>query len=190
MRTKEKIVECAKRLFNRDGYKNTSLKKIIDESGVQKGGIYYYFPNKETLAFDVIKQAGDDLVKFLNKSSHGKTAFEKIVNQLSAILDYHKQKQCKLGCIFGNSALEMSNHSELIRQAINDLFKRWGKLLQNLLEEASSEGSLKNELESKSEELSMTIVAMIEGGIMLSKTGRDCKHLKNVINSIISFICK
>lgn len=190
MQTRERIVKSAKKLFNLDGYKNTSLKKIIDETGVQKGGIYYYFSDKEAIGFEVIKKAEEDFIKFLNQSSIGETAAEKIVGQFAAILNYHKQTQCRFGCIFGNIALEMANGSEKIRKAIEVVFIKWEKLVENLLEEAAKEGDLNNGLEGETERLSKTIVAAVEGGIMLSKTGRDYHHLEIVLNSIISLIFK
>ncbi len=190
MQTRERIVKSAKKLFSLDGYKNTSLKKIIDETGVQKGGIYYYFSDKEALGFEVIKKAEEEFMKFLNSSSTGKTAVEKIVGQFAAILNYHKQNRCRLGCIFGNSALEMANSSEKIRKAIEAVFEKWEKLVENLLEEAAKEGDLNNELEKETEKLSKTVVAAIEGGIMLSKTGRDYHHLETVLNSIILLLFK
>jgi len=190
LQTRERIVKSAKKLFNIDGYKNTSLKKIIDETGVQKGGIYYYFSDKEAIGFEVIKKAEEDFIKFLNQSSIGETAAEKIVGQFAAILNYHKQTQCRFGCIFGNIALEMANGSEKIRKAIEVVFIKWEKLVKNLLEEAAKEGDLNNGLEWETERLSKTIVASVEGGIMLSKTGRNYHHLEIVLNSIISLIFK
>lgn len=190
MQTRERIVKSAKKLFNLDGYNNTSIQKIIDETGVQKGGIYYYFSDKETLGFEVIKKAEEEFIKFLNSSSTGKTAAEKIVGQFTAILNYHKQTRCRFGCIFGNIALEMANGSEGIRKAVEAVFGKWEKLLGNLLEEAANEGDLNTGLEDQIENLSKTIVATIEGGIMLSKTGRDYHHLETVLNSIILLIFK
>ena len=185
MQTKEKIVRSAKKLFNRNGYKGTSLNQIVEESGIQKGGLYYYFSDKEELALEVIKKAENDFIQFLSTSAKGKTAYEKITNQMSAILNYHKRNQCRAGCIFGNSALEMANESEKVRNAIKDVFKKWEGLVQNLLEDAVKKGSLAKKFENKTAELAKTVVAAIEGGIMLAKTARDYNQLKTVINSVI-----
>lgn len=190
MQTKEKIIRCARKVLNHDGYQGATLKKITQEANIQKGGIYYYFQNKEMLGCEVIKRSGEEFLKFLNRVSTGKTAAEKIRNQFIAILNYHKNDQCKLGCIFGNSALEMSNRSEKIRKSIESIFEKWERINQNLLEEAETEGSLRSELGNEVEKLSKTIVAAIEGGIMLTKTGRDYHHLETVLNSIISLIFK
>lgn len=41
---KEKILEAAARLFEKQGYHATGLNEIISESGTPKGSLYYYFP--------------------------------------------------------------------------------------------------------------------------------------------------
>lgn len=41
---KQKILETAALLFEKQGYNATGLNEIIRESGVPKGSLYYYFP--------------------------------------------------------------------------------------------------------------------------------------------------
>jgi len=49
MDTKEKIVQCATKLFLTKGYKQTSLNEIAESAGITKGGIYHYFKDKNEL---------------------------------------------------------------------------------------------------------------------------------------------
>jgi len=43
------LLDCAQRLFFRDGYENTTVNDIIREAGVSKGAFYHYFASKEAL---------------------------------------------------------------------------------------------------------------------------------------------
>lgn len=47
--TKSKIVNAAWRLFYEQGYDNTTVEEIIDESGTSKGSFYHYFDGKDAL---------------------------------------------------------------------------------------------------------------------------------------------
>jgi AcrR family transcriptional regulator len=55
-RTRERIAELSAELFNRQGYNATSLQEIMEATGMEKGGIYNHFRNKEEIlmeAFDL-----------------------------------------------------------------------------------------------------------------------------------------
>ncbi len=47
--TKKKIVSAAWRLFYEQGYDNTTVDDIIEESGTSKGSFYHYFEGKDAL---------------------------------------------------------------------------------------------------------------------------------------------
>ena len=47
--TKSKIVSAAWQLFYDNGYENTTVDEIIEESGTSKGSFYHYFESKDAL---------------------------------------------------------------------------------------------------------------------------------------------
>ena len=47
--TKGKIVSAAWRLFYRQGYDDTTVDEIIDESQTSRGSFYHYFEGKDAL---------------------------------------------------------------------------------------------------------------------------------------------
>ncbi len=48
-KTKSKIVNAAWKLFYEQGYENTTVEDIIDESRTSKGSFYHYFEGKDAL---------------------------------------------------------------------------------------------------------------------------------------------
>jgi TetR/AcrR family transcriptional regulator, cholesterol catabolism regulator len=50
---KDKITEHSIRLFEKKGFKETSIQDIVDSIGVTKGTFYYYFSSKEELLMDI-----------------------------------------------------------------------------------------------------------------------------------------
>ena len=51
---KKKIIESARRLFNRHGFDNVSLQQIMAGAGLTHGGFYSYFRSKADLYADVL----------------------------------------------------------------------------------------------------------------------------------------
>ena len=52
--TREKIVESARRLFNRDGFDSVSVKQIMAGAGLTHGGFYRYFKGKSDVYTEVL----------------------------------------------------------------------------------------------------------------------------------------
>jgi AcrR family transcriptional regulator len=59
--TRARILETAKRLFRKEGFAATTLRKIADEADVAVGLSYRYFPQKEDLALALYQDLADQL---------------------------------------------------------------------------------------------------------------------------------
>ncbi|WP_299476702.1 TetR/AcrR family transcriptional regulator [uncultured Roseibium sp.] len=53
-RTRKRIVECARILFNRHGFSEVSIDEIMAEAGLTRGGFYNHFKNKEELYAEAV----------------------------------------------------------------------------------------------------------------------------------------
>lgn len=58
----QQILRAALEVFGEAGVANTTLDEIADRAGVSKGTIYLYFPNKEELFRETVRQALAPLV--------------------------------------------------------------------------------------------------------------------------------
>jgi len=56
IRAKKKIIiNALKRCLDREAYSYISMQHIADEAGISKGGLRYYFPTKESIYIELIK---------------------------------------------------------------------------------------------------------------------------------------
>src|SRR5437588_5626228 len=56
--TKERMVDAALGLFQRQGFDRTAFSEILRHSGAARGAIYHHFPGgKEELALEVVKES-------------------------------------------------------------------------------------------------------------------------------------
>ncbi len=54
-KTRNKIVESARILFNRHGFNGVSIDMVMTEAGLTRGGFYNHFKNKEELFSEAVK---------------------------------------------------------------------------------------------------------------------------------------
>lgn len=59
--TKQKILDCAKVLFARDGYVGLSMRVLAKESGVGLSSIYHFFDDKDELLKELFKSVSSSL---------------------------------------------------------------------------------------------------------------------------------
>ncbi|MEM7615189.1 MAG: TetR/AcrR family transcriptional regulator, partial [Pseudomonadota bacterium] len=52
--TRKRIVETARILFNREGFSNVSIDRIMEEVGLTRGGFYNHFRNKDELYAEAV----------------------------------------------------------------------------------------------------------------------------------------
>lgn len=185
-RTHLRVLQTAKELIRERGFCNTSIDDIIRATGVKKGNLYFHFPSKEDLGVAVLEDSKKDFLLFLSENLKGNGPLEKLSAFFDAVLDRHRQRRFVGGCIFGNTALEMSDCNPRFADVIKDVFGAWAGALVPILREAQEAGDLKDSFPP--ELLAKQIVAAIEGGIMMSRLSKDGRDLRDCLNSLRFFL--
>ena len=111
------IVEAAGRLLLEGGLEELRLTAIARAAGISKGTLYYYYPTKEALVFDIAKKHVGDITDFIFDlmDSGGREAQPEAL--IYWLLHKHKRNQ-----------IRMRLHLNLVCQAMNgneDLKKRY-----------------------------------------------------------------
>lgn len=60
MKTKDKIIETARELFNDQGTRHVTTNHIAKELGISPGNLYYHFRDKEDIIRDIFEQLTAD----------------------------------------------------------------------------------------------------------------------------------
>ncbi len=181
-KTREHILKASRKIFIKQGFHNTSVSEIISATGVKKGNLYYHFASKEDLGLAVLEDAKEEFFHFLNKSLSGTDPVAKIINSCQAIFNEQKKNNFVDGCLFGNTALEMTDSNPEFASVIQEVFDRWTNKLEILLLEASESKLLNSRISEKL--MAKTVVATVEGAIMMSRVSKREKDLFDFLAAI------
>ena len=77
--TKSRIVTAAWKLFYEQGYENTSVEEIVDESGTSRGSFYHYFDGKEKLLTSLSSLFDNKYEELEGNLTDEMTSFEKLM---------------------------------------------------------------------------------------------------------------
>lgn len=180
---REKILQTASELMEKQGYHGTGLNEIIQKSGAPKGSLYYYFPEgKEQLASEAILRAGQTISdRFRDKTVDEPDPAQAIHDYLYMIAKRMEETKFYTGSTMTMIAMETVTESKRINKACQQgyvmligAFK--GKLLSGGMDE------------SKASDMAEMIIAAVEGGIILSRTYHDANHLRRIADHIFRML--
>ena len=77
--TKGKIITAAWDLFYEQGYENTTIEEIIEESGTSKGSFYHYFEGKDALLGSLSYIFDEEYLKLQNSIPDDMSSYEKLL---------------------------------------------------------------------------------------------------------------
>jgi AcrR family transcriptional regulator len=115
---RQDVVDTASRLFYKQGYANTGINQIIEESGVVKSSLYASFRSKEDILMAYLEASGAETDKALKDASE---KFENPKDRVLAVFDYLielVQQKEYYGCNFLNIVSEVPKDAERVRNQI------------------------------------------------------------------------
>ncbi len=74
--TKGKIINAAWDLFYEQGYENTTVEEIIEQSGTSKGSFYHYFEGKDALLGSLSYIFDEEYAKLQDNLPQGMSSFD------------------------------------------------------------------------------------------------------------------
>jgi TetR/AcrR family transcriptional regulator, transcriptional repressor for nem operon len=186
-KTKERIVRAATRLIHTRGYKNTSLDDIFTESGVNKGSFYFHFSGKDELVNAVIDRfIGGIERRLVTLFSGPGTPLEKLSAYFDAMVYLMERSGCTGGCLLGNLTLEVSDWHDELRDHLSASFDRMKGLITDVVTEGQGSGEIR--ADRSAEELAVFVVALLEGGLMLSRVKKDIGPLRALSRDALVFL--
>lgn len=70
-RTRQRLISAAEEVFGRDGYHRASIVDITRRAGVGQGTFYLYFPGKEALFIELVREMGHQMRRHLREGTAG-----------------------------------------------------------------------------------------------------------------------
>lgn len=180
---RDQIIQTTCTLMELQGYHATGLNQIIKDSGSPKGSLYYYFPGgKEELTAEALNRVGQMVLNRI------KINLDLVDDPAEAISSFIRNvalnveaSSYQAGGPITTVALETAASSERLREECNRIYSGW----IDAFAEKLVQGGFSLE---QAQALATVIIAAIEGGIILSRTGRSGDPLRQVADYLAILI--
>lgn len=185
--TKAHILAKAAILFNQQGYAGTSMADLMAATGLQKGGIYNHFRNKDELALAAFDVAVSQIqAQFMGAIRSQRHAVDRLVALLRVYSSIVEAPPLPGGCPILNTAIDSDDTHPALRDRARQAMDGWRHLIHRILEKGQLRQELRSDLDA--EAVATVIIATLEGAVMLSKLYGESIYMERTLAHLETYV--
>jgi TetR/AcrR family transcriptional repressor of nem operon len=184
--TRERIVDAASTLMLEHGVDAAKLEDIQAVAHVSASQLYHYFDDKSALILAVIDHQTEAVLGAHRPVLERLDSFEALEEWRDLIVTSIESKHCVGGCPLGSLASGLAESDPRARAALAKSFAEWERLLRVGLETMRDHGELRADIDTES--LALSILASVQGGLLLSQTRRDSSAVRASVDMAIAYL--
>jgi AcrR family transcriptional regulator len=132
---RKRILDTARDLFYRNGYRATGINEIIKKSGVAKATFYAHFQAKESLALAYVQSLNEEEIRIISDGIEKYAGpYEKLIGLLKFLIPYSEERDYR-GCAYLNMSSEIPHHANPVRQECKGHYVSVRQLIGQLVQE-------------------------------------------------------
>jgi AcrR family transcriptional regulator len=172
---RNQILEAALKVFTKLGFQQARMDDIVEESGLSKGSLYWYFKNKDDIIYSTLERMLDNELKEVDKLvEQDKPTRELLMEAIEITI-----KDIKAFVPFIPLLLEilaMARRSKTVQNMFTTYYRRYMKSLIPLMQRGLDNGEFYS---ASAEEMSNAYGAIIEGTILVKMYSPDTIDLEH-----------
>ena len=182
----DEVLAAAMELFWRQGYKATSVRDLVKQTGIGEGSLYDSFGGKRELflaALERYRTQFAPLLKRLERPGSPKRAIEDLVYLVAGFLAAQEDHR---GCMVTNTTIELAAHDPQMREILRKTYSTVEGAFYKVLRRARDAGELPEDANLRS--LARFLTQSLEGMRVLAKTGLPRRTLRDMARVTLSVL--
>ncbi len=186
-RTRQFIIEKAAPVFNTKGYSGTSLSDMTDATGLTKGSIYGNFADKDEVALACFDYSYKKVQEAIKKAMDQYPSYrDKLLVYVEVYTNRGNHDLPTGGCPVLNTIVDADDTHPGLRAKAGAALIQWKERMVVLIDQGKAAGEFRSAVNS--EQVALTIIAMLEGMIVIGRGTGKPAYARSVIDSIEQLI--
>ncbi|MEW2491232.1 TetR family transcriptional regulator C-terminal domain-containing protein [Streptomyces sp. NPDC048411] len=184
---RENLIAAAVEQFHTRGYAATGVKDITDAAGAPKGSFYNHFESKEALAVVALERYGDTrrLEALRDRSVAPLT---RLREHFEFLRDENIQTGFNRGCLVGDLAVEVADHSDAVRATTRAGLQAWSDALAFAITDAQEAGDVARTLEAST--LARFVLNAWEGALISVRVDRSARAFESFLTVVFGVLLR
>lgn len=190
--TRAAIMDAAEGLILEQGFSASSVDRVIERAGVQKGTFFYHFKSKAGLAQALVERyAQRDAEHLMSTLERADALARDPLQQLFVFIDLLREEAAALtepfaGCLYASFLYEAQLFDASTHDTIRGGFQRWRDVLGARIAQVLERHPPR--LPTTPEALVDMSLALFEGAFILSKTLRDPQAIATQLDQFRNYL--
>jgi TetR/AcrR family transcriptional regulator, transcriptional repressor for nem operon len=187
---REKILTEGLRVVHERGFAGASVRDIVEAAGVPQGSFTNHFASKESFCLEILDLYFDDVRATIQRTlrNDSLSPLKRLRGFVDAQIRYLDRVGWRNGCLVGNFSAEASEHSEVIRKRLVEIYEEMRQAVAYCLKAAVKSGELPRN--SECNDLAGFLIASLQGAILQAKTERNAIPLERFKRLIFSTLLR
>ncbi|MGR9117153.1 MAG: TetR/AcrR family transcriptional regulator [Gammaproteobacteria bacterium] len=181
------VLRQAIRVFWRQGYSATSIKNLVDATGLQPGSLYAAFGDKRGLFLAALDAYFATMKQTMFAVLHGDTPpFERLSTFFYQLVRESCEDPDRKGCLLINTLSEIPVQDAEINSRLQQMFAEVEIELKKILLECQASGHLSAQQDPA--ELAKFLVSGIFGLRLFNKTQPEAGSLQTIVDHLLAAV--
>jgi len=187
---REKILTEGLRVVHERGFGGASVRDIVEAARVPQGSFTNHFVSKDAFCLEILDLYFKDVRATIQQTLRNDSLppLKRLRAYIDAQIKYLNRIGWRNGCLIGNFSAEATDHSEVIRKRLVEIYEELRQGFAYCLKAAVKAGELSRKTDS--DELAGFLIASLQGAILQSKTERSAVSTERYKNLIFSTLLR
>ncbi|MGA7158242.1 MAG: TetR/AcrR family transcriptional regulator [Acidobacteriaceae bacterium] len=179
--TRQRIIAAAAPIFNQRGFEGASMQDLMQATGLEKGGLYRHFANKEELAAEALRYALAENIKL--RTGHVAN-IPNAVDKLRELVRIFVETPSTIpgGCPLMNSAIDSDDGNEALRDIARKGVQAWRNRLCRIIEAGIHAREIHPSTDPR--RIANTLIATLEGALMIARLENNRNALRDAQDTL------
>jgi TetR/AcrR family transcriptional repressor of nem operon len=180
------VLDVAMECFWNRGYDATSVRDLIEKTGITGASLYNAYGDKRALYQRVLDRYVEGSVADRLRRCEGLPPLEAISSFFSEIVTRSIEDRDRKGCMLVNAALDVAPHDPEFREVVSEVLGRIEAFFRDCVSRGQAQGSIGTSVSA--DELASHLLGVLLGIRVLARVRPDRTLLESVVRPAIQLL--
>lgn len=183
---RDEVLGNAMRAFWMGGYETTSMEKLLDAMGIQKGSFYATFGSKRDVLLEALQRYVSDWLREIKEEARRKAPIEALEKHFQTIYESTYGAKRHWGCFLMNSGTELASRDKEVARLVHKTFAAQTGFYRELLLAAQREGAIQKSFDCG--RAAQVLFGLVLGMRVLAKAGMPRESIRPLYEHALAVV--